>query len=307
MARLLEVLRSGRVLLMDGAMGTELQKVGLRPEENAAAWVFLHPERVRAVHEAYRAAGAEVFLTNTLMLNTQAWADALFQARVRPDFMLAWRTALDLIGPEAPFRLAAIGPVSGQGTQREFDNLQDLSVPGRRCDARPAHKNCRHVPEAILLETCSSPRVRLAIQRVRRGRTPPVLLSLSFLRNASGELVTFSGHPPEWFARRAKQWGVAALGVNCGKDIGMDEVIEIVRRYRKATRLPVFARPNAGTPTRTGRRWVYPLTPKAMADRLPELLEAGASMVGGCCGTTPEHTAAMRPVVEAWNGRQRRA
>jgi 5-methyltetrahydrofolate--homocysteine methyltransferase len=93
---------------------------------------------------------------------------------------------------------------------------------------------------------------------------------------------------------QAEQNGVAALGVNCGRDIGMDEVIEIIRRYRQVTKLPLFARPNAGTPQREGERWVYPQTPEMMAERLPELFEAGATMVGGCCGTTPEHIAAFR-------------
>jgi methionine synthase I (cobalamin-dependent) len=118
--------------------------------------------------------------------------------------------------------------------------------------------------------------------------------------------VTSSGHSPEWFANRARDWGLAALGVNCGRDIGMDEVIEIIRRYRRVTDLPLFARPNAGTPVRQGKRWVYPHTPERMAARLSELLEAGVCMVGGCCGTTPEHIAAFKPIIDEWNERRRR-
>ena len=86
----------------------------------------------------------------------------------------------------------------------------------------------------------------------------------------------------------------------------MEDVIQIIRRYRKVTNLPLFARPNAGTPTRSANRWVYPQTPETMAERLPELLEAGVSMVGGCCGTTPEHIAAFRVFVDAWNQRSER-
>ena len=160
--------------------------------------------------------------------------------------------------------------------------------------------------DAILVETCSTPRVRYAIGYIRRECELPVLLSLTFLRDASGKLVTLSGHSPEWFARRADRYGVAALGVNCGRDIGMDDIIEIVRRYRTMTDLPLFARPNAGTPIRDGERWVYPLTPEAMAVRLPELLQAGVSMVGGCCGTTPAHIAALRPIIDDWNARTKR-
>ncbi len=118
-------------------------------------------------------------------------------------------------------------------------------------------------------------------------------------------MVTFSGHTPEWFAGRAKKWGVAALGVNCGRDVSMSDCAEIVRRYRQVTDLPLFARPNAGTPKKVRGRWVYPLTPRGMADQLPELLEAGVSMVGGCCGTTPDHIAALKPIVDRWNGRRR--
>jgi methionine synthase I (cobalamin-dependent) len=115
--------------------------------------------------------------------------------------------------------------------------------------------------------------------------------------------VTASGHAPEWFASRAAAWGVAALGANCGRDVDLRDIIEIIRRYRSETDLPLFARPNAGTPRQVKGEWVYPLTPQEMAEQIPELLEAGVAMVGGCCGTTPEHIAALRPVVAAWNAR----
>jgi methionine synthase I (cobalamin-dependent) len=98
--------------------------------------------------------------------------------------------------------------------------------------------------------------------------------------------------------------GVAALGVNCGRDLGMDEVVEIIRRYLVVTNQPFFARPNAGTPIRLGERWVYPHDPETRQGRLPELLEAGVAMVGGCCGTTPQTIAAFRPVVDRWNARR---
>ena len=76
---------------------------------------------------------------------------------------------------------------------------------------------------------------------------------------------------------------------------------DVIRRYRAVTDLPLFARPNAGTPTRVGDRWIYPRSPEQMAAELPLLLGAGASMVGGCCGTTPAHIAAFRKVVDEWS------
>jgi 5-methyltetrahydrofolate--homocysteine methyltransferase len=300
MSRFLDALHSGRVLLMDGAMGTELQKVGLRDDENGAAWNLLHPEQVEAVHRAYLRAGAEVLLTNTFLINAASYSTQLWAADVIPAFPTGWCEALARVGSGGRFRLGAVGPVSG-GAVREFDDLNRWRAPNRNCYN---HRHGEHLlPDAVLVETCSTPRVRYIMQRYRRWHDLPVLLSFTFLRDDLGKLITFSGHSPEWFARRAGDYGVAALGVNCGRDISMDDVIEIVRRYRAVTDLPIFARPNAGTPTRDGDRWVYPLTPKAMAARLPELLEAGISMVGGCCGTTPKHIAACRPIIDAWNAR----
>jgi len=292
MSPFLEVLRSGRVLLMDGAMGTELQKAGLRDDENGAAWNVLHPERVRAVHQAYRDAGAEVFLTNTFMIHAPSFDETLEAADRYPEMLHPWESAFDVLGDAGPYHLACLGPFVGPSPEPEFNSLAGFHFPSR---------GSQHDADAILLETCSSPRVRFAIRRI--GRRPDVLLSLSFLRHKSGELVTQSGHSLEWFAQRAGDYGIAALGVNCGRDIGMDDIIDIVRRYRSMTNLPLFARPNAGTPTRQGDRWVYPLTPEAMAARLPELLEAGVCMVGGCCGTTPAHIAALRPIIDEWNAR----
>ena len=298
MSRFLEALHSGRVLLMDGAMGTELQKAGLRDGENGAAWNLLHPERVRAVHRAYRDAGAEVFLTNTFMVNAANLGDAFPRGPIVINEF--WEAAWELIGPPGPsaYRLGSVGPVAGRCARREFDDWGYFYS---------RNASFYRGVDGILLETCSSPRVAYAIRRIRKGAGQwPLLLSLTYQRDRRGNLATFSGHPPEWFARRAKGYGAVALGVNCGRDIGTEEIVEIVRRYRAVTDLPLFARPNAGTPARDGDRWLYPLTPRAMAARLPELLEAGACMVGGCCGTTPEHIAACRPVIDAWNARRTR-
>ncbi|HYT91367.1 MAG TPA: homocysteine S-methyltransferase family protein, partial [Gemmataceae bacterium] len=82
--------------------------------------------------------------------------------------------------------------------------------------------------------------------------------------------------------------------VNCGREIGMEDYAEILQRYRAVTELPLLVRPNAGTPVERDGQMIYPRSPEEMAARLPLLLEAGALLVGGCCGTTPEHIAAFR-------------
>jgi 5-methyltetrahydrofolate--homocysteine methyltransferase len=292
-AGFLNALRSGRVLLMDGAMGTELQRAGMGSGACQELWNQTHPEQVRAIHQAYADAGAEVFLTNTFQANPSHLARFGLEDRLEEINRAAVSLARRAVG-RSRFVLGDIGPILESAARTEFADFKVLGQVLASLDG----------VDGFLFETCSSPRALSAVQyafhRVADIETL-LLLSLTYLPSPAGGLVTFSGHAPETYARHAERHGVAALGVNCGRDIGMDEILELIRRYRRETDLPLFARPNAGTPARDGERWIYPHAPEAMAARLPELLEAGVNMVGGCCGTTPEHIAAFRPVVDAWN------
>jgi methionine synthase I (cobalamin-dependent) len=287
MSRFLDALHSGRVLLMDGAMGTQLQRMELGPDECGESWNVKRAGSVRAVHDSYVAAGAKVLLTNTFQANPSHLARFGLEDRLEEINGNAVRLARKAAGG-GRFVLGDIGPITALG------NFKDLTRVITSLDG----------VDGILFETWSHPCVLSAMEyafhRIVEVETP-LLLSLSYQRTPSGQLVTISGHSPETFARHAEHHGAAALGVNCGRDIDMDDIIEIVRRYRAATDLPLFARPNAGTPTKHGDQWIYPQTPEAMAARLPELLAAGVSMIGGCCGTTPEHIAAFRKVIDAWN------
>jgi methionine synthase I (cobalamin-dependent) len=156
--------------------------------------------------------------------------------------------------------------------------------------------------DGLLLETQSDIRflemvVKTAGAGPRRSALP-VLFSFTFLHSSEGKLVTWEGLGPEECARLVAAYPVAALGVNCGREIAMDDAIEIARRYRCETDLPLFARPNAGTPVVEGDRWVFPRTAEQMARSLPELVKTGLCMVGGCCGTSPEYIGALRAITE---------
>jgi 5-methyltetrahydrofolate--homocysteine methyltransferase len=290
MSRFLDALRSGRVLLMDGAMGTELQRASLKPGECGELWNITEPDRVRAIHRAYVDAGAQCLLTNTFQANPAALAKHGKSEQLEAINRSALQLARSVAGPYR-FVLADIGPVGEEWRKQPL--MQVVQSLGGA--------------DAVLLETHSDLHALWAIKYAclpsLETEEVPVLLSVTYQRTAQGVLTTHGGQPPEVYGRLARQYGVAALGVNCGRDIGMEEIIEIVSRYRRVADLPLFARPNAGTPVRVAERWVYPQTPEAMAARLPGLLEAGVAMVGGCCGTTPAHIAAFRPIVEEWNAR----
>jgi methionine synthase I (cobalamin-dependent) len=290
MSRFLEALHSGRVLLMDGAMGTELLRAGLALGECAEAWNLTDPQRVQAIHQAYADAGAEVLQTNTFQAN---WA-ALSCHGLHAAAVAIQRQGVDLlraVTADRHFALYDVGP------------LNRSELPAAVWTPQLAEDLIHGLPgaDAVLLETFSDTNVVCLARLLRRSSDLPVLISLTYERTPTRGVRTRDDREPEDWASLAAEIGVAALGVNCGLDIGMDEVIQIIQRYRQVTDLPLFARPNAGTPVRIDHRWVYPVMPQQMADRLPELLEAGVAMVGCCCGTTPEHIAAFRPVLNAWN------
>jgi 5-methyltetrahydrofolate--homocysteine methyltransferase len=288
MSRLLDRLRSGKILLMDGAMGTELARRGAHlGEECLELWNLTRPDDVRAVHRAYLDAGAECLLTNTFQANPTALAKHGLQSRT-VDF---WQAALQL-AREAAGRTVFVVADIGSLFYHEW----------------PVLDVCRDA-DGLLLETWSdvplllSAAAQVHFHAKHRSKPqyrppPPLLVSFTYHRpDGVGPLRTFRHYEPESCAQAAVRCSAKALGVNCGADIDMDDLLEIVQRYRAITDLPLFVRANAGTPDASGR---YPRSPEAMAAKLPALLAAGVTMIGGCCGTTPAHIAAFRQRIDAW-------
>jgi 5-methyltetrahydrofolate--homocysteine methyltransferase len=292
MSTFLEALRSGRVLLMDGAMGTELQRAGLPDGACCEEWNLTHPERVLAVHRNYVDAGAEVLLTNSFQANPPAFAKHGLEAQLEDLCRTSAVLARQAAGPKR-FVLASMAPfahklVDGFGAKllAGFEGTDGFLV-----------ETASDVIEATLLAVDLKVASGVA-------EPPPLLLSFAYQRVAGHTPRTFHGHTPEQVARWvADAPSVVGLGVNCGREITIDACTEIVRRYRDVTNLPLFARPNAGTPKNVDGQCIYPHSPEEMADKLPALLQAGVCMVGGCCGTTPAQIAGFRKVIDAWNQR----
>jgi 5-methyltetrahydrofolate--homocysteine methyltransferase len=286
---LVDALHSGRVLLMDGAMGTELQRAGLQAGDCCAHWNLTHPERVAAIHRAYVEAGAEMLLTNTFQANPEVLQAHHLDSQLEAVFQQGLEIARNMAGWER-FVIGDIGPW-GKSYPSLLRMIRALAGP-----------------DGILLETLDDPLpsgfMMVQANQEQEHQLLP-LVSCTYHHVSDKGLQTITGLEPEDVARRAAKHGFEALGVNCGRDITMDDCVEIIHRYRSVTDLPLFARPNAGTPTQVDGQWVYPHTPEQMAAKLPELLEAGVAMVGGCCGTTPAHIAAFRPIVDRFNAKKK--
>jgi 5-methyltetrahydrofolate--homocysteine methyltransferase len=289
MTSFLDALRSRRALLMDGAMGAELQKLGLKPEECGEEWNLTHPERVASVHRAYAEAGAEVLLTNTF----QAIGSALERRGCRLPPSRVVYAAIGLAREQGKWVLGDIGP---------FEDVHRFDERKQKCiwpcvDVVPPMSIC----DGILVETISDIRpLVMALEMKPAACHLPFLASATYLRTDGGGFRTFNGHTPETWVQQVGP-RAAALGVNCGRDVGIKECVEIVRQYRDNTELPIFVRPNAGTPKLENGQWLYPHGPEEMASWLPALLQAGVRMIGGCCGTTPAHIAAFKKVIDEWN------
>jgi 5-methyltetrahydrofolate--homocysteine methyltransferase len=274
---------------MDGALGTQLLAHGLPPGTSTAQANRTHPGLVLRIHRAYVQARARVLLTNTFLAHPDALPDP---DELQEVILRAIGLARQAAGPSRHV-LASIGPPG-----REGQDFPDREALGRLLEC---FVDTPLEVDGFLLETCSSPSALAAIDYARH-RVPgvggqPFLLSLAYHHAAHGRLLTRSGHAPETYARHAARHGVDVLGVNCGRDIDLEDILEIVRRYRDQTDLPLLVRPNAGTPRAQGDGWVWPLQPEALAERVPELLAAGVRLFGGCCGTTPDHIAALAGVL----------
>lgn len=281
MSHFLEALHSDRILLMDGAMGTQLQRHGLRPGECYEAWNLSRPEIVRGIHQDYVEAGAVCVLTNTFQANPQALARFGLQDKLEAICAAAIALARAAAGPDR-FVLASIGPLDVSG------GTEDLQRVLRALAAA----------DAYVLETWTGDFVQAVLCAADPAHNPlrkPVLLSLTYAGagTAGQPYLPTTGQSAAAAAELAAALDLAALGVNCGRDMERTDLLAVLQTYRRHTQLPLFVRPNAGSPVRRREDWLYPLTPGQLADWLPALRAADIRMLGGCCGTTPAHIQAL--------------
>lgn len=261
--------------ILDGGGATELQKRGLALGEPAELWNLTRPDAVEAVARSYIEAGGQIVLTNTFQANPAAlgrFGRANDAAAINRQ---AARISRRAVGSSGALVFGSIGPAS------------DLD---RAAFAIQARALADGGVDALVLETFSIlDEARLALgEALKTGLR--VVVSFHFDHH-SGAPSLFSGESPEEAARAMTDAGAAAVGANCGA--GPDEFEALCRRLKSATNLPVWLKPSAGIPTIHNGRLVYPATPEAFAARRAGWVAAGASFLGGCCGTTPEFIRAL--------------
>lgn len=292
-------LQQDKPLLMDGAMGTMLYSFGISLERPLDLLNLENPKLVAEVHRAYIEAGADVILTNTFGANRFRLGKHSADNRVaelnsaavsiaRRMIASAFRPIL-LAGSVGPLAvtMAPLGRVSVRQVRTAFmEQMGALVEP----------LNGVQGVDLLVLETMSSlPEVRTAVE-VARTIAPhiPIIAQMTFTR----EDRTLLGHTPADTAVQLQQMGVDALGINCSS--GPAQIYHLLRlMHAVVPDMPLAVSPNAGFPeTIEGGRLLYPATPFYFGQYVPAFMAEGAKLIGGCCGTTAEHIAVMRQVLD---------
>ena len=294
MAGFLERLKNREVLVGDGAWGTQLMARGL-PAGQPPEWFALErPEVIEEVARLYVDAGADLVTTDTFggsSFRLKLHGLEAEKERVNRQAVEAVKRA---VGGRA-FVSASVGP-SGQLLEPYGDTSPDAV---EAAFAEQVAVLAAAGADLVCIETMSDLVEATRAVRAAKAVAPhlPVMATMTFERTPRG-FFTVMGVSVERAVAGLAAAGADVVGSNCGT--GIEDMLEVARAMAKATTLKVAIQPNAGLPKTRDGALVYDETPETMASRVPELLETGVAIVGGCCGTTPEHTRAIRRCVDAW-------
>jgi 5-methyltetrahydrofolate--homocysteine methyltransferase len=283
--RFLERLQAGKVLVLDGATGTNLQRMGLPGGTPSDIWVLDNPAAVCQLHQDFVKAGSDIILTNTfgstrLHLGHSGLADRFEQSN-RAAVALAQQAAGDSgvlvggsLGPLGEM-LDPYGPISAEDAQAAYaEQARLLSEAG---------------VDLLVIETqFDLNEAKAAIRGARSVTDLPLVCSFSYDRGTR----TMMGLKPAQAGKELAEAGITAIGINCGRSL--EDNLKALQELRQVTSLPIWFKPNAGLPHNDEEgRLQYDVTPEMMGTQVVQWIENGARLVGGCCGTSPEHLAAI--------------
>lgn len=277
-------------LLCDGAMGTQLFARGLASGDCGMLWNVERSELVRSVHEAYRNAGCNIVTSNTFGGTAYALERHEAADRVVELNFAGAQIAREAAGSSG-FVLGDVGPFGDF-----LEPLGDMEADTLRAMFRAQVTALAEGDvDAILVETMSDPtEAEIAIQAAKEASDLPVLATYAFQISGDGTLRTMMGNTVAEAVERAIAAGADIVGANCGVELSFPNYLELARQIvRAAGKTPVILQPNAGSPQIVDGETCYNATPEEMAAIVDPLLKIGVRIIGGCCGTSPTHLAAM--------------
>ncbi len=289
MGKLTDKIEEGRVLISDGAWGTFLHQKGLKVQECPESWNIERPADVLEIAKSYVDAGADIILTNSFGGSPFKLAAYGLENQTFELNRAAAEISKKAAGDQA-LVLGSVGPTGKMvmmGEVTEEDLLEGMREQVRGLVAGGV--------DGIVLETMSDlEEARITIEAVKSVTDLDVACTFTFSRTQTGEYRTMMGTGVTEFLEMTREAGANVVGANCGN--GTAGMIEVVREMRTIdVDIPILVHANAGLPQYRDGETVFPESPGEMAPQMKELVAAGANIVGGCCGTTPDH---IRLIVE---------
>ncbi len=291
MGKILDQIKAGKVLVSDGAWGTFLQQKGMKPGECPEEWNITHPDEVFDIAKSYIEAGAD-------MIETNSFGGTIFKVQKYGlgDKVFELNKAAAEISRKAAgdkFVLGSVGPTGiilmmGDVTEEELYEAFKTQVKGLEAGG----------VDAIMIETMTDlDEARLAIQAAKENTKCEVFCTMTFEKTVGGEFRSMMGISPTDMVNTLIDAGAELIGANCGN--GIADMIGIVEEIRKAnSEIPILVHANAGMPIYKDGETVFPETPDEMSGLVPKIIAAGANIIGGCCGTTPDHICRVREEVD---------
>ncbi len=278
-----KIIDNTKILLFDGGMGTMLQRGALKEGELPELLNISNPEALLNVHRQYVEAGCDVVTTNTFGANRRKLGSSdMVESVVTSGVEIAKKShakyvALD-IGPTG----AMLEPYGTLTFDEAYDMFKEQVIAASNAGA-----------DLVVIETMSDLKeAKAALLAVKENCSLPVVVTMSFEQDGR----TFLGTTPQIAAVTLSSLGADAIGINCS--LGPKEVLPYVEAMLKVSRVPVMVQPNAGLPQIEEGKTVYKILPDEFADYMLKMLDMGVKVVGGCCGTTPEHIKAVRQIID---------
>jgi 5-methyltetrahydrofolate--homocysteine methyltransferase len=293
MKDLLKRLRNGEILVSDGGVGTMLMELGLKPGDPPESFNLTHKDLVEKIAGLYLSAGADIIHTNTfggspIRLSFYSLQDKTEE--INRNAVMSARNAIKgrayvsaSCGPSGKF-LKPHGEVEPEEMYSSFERqIKTLVASG---------------VDIICVETMTDLKeAELAIKAAKAiSPTTPLMATMTFDDTPRG-FYTMMGVSIKEAAAGLEKFGADIIGSNCGS--GIEDMLKTAAEFKKHTDLPLLMQPNAGIPKITGNMPDYPETPEFMKEKYREMISLGVSIIGGCCGTTPEHIKAIRKLVDS--------